>query len=83
MGFCSRAAITNEVDEERKTLRTLSLVLETAVMAAAELARRYPNRRLLAQSVIDLVSDDKSETAGALATLDERMSRYPDRGGAT
>jgi len=52
-------------------------------MAAAGLMRRYPDHATLGQAVIDLASDGESDVAGALAALDDRMPRRPDRGGAT
>jgi hypothetical protein len=83
MGFLGTATIARELDEEWKALTTLCLVLEAARMAADDLMRRYPDHATLGQAVIDLTSDGESDVAGALAALDDRMPRRPDRGGAT
>ena len=83
MGFLGTATIARELDEEWKALTTLRLVLEAARMAADDLMRRYPDHATLGQAVIDLASDGESDVAGALATLDDRMPRRPERGGAT
>ncbi len=83
MGFLGTATIARELDEEWKALTTLRLVLEAARMAADDLMRRYPDHATLGQAVIDLTSDGESDVAGALAALDDRMPRRPDRGGAT
>jgi hypothetical protein len=83
MGFLGTATIARELDEEWKALTTLRLVLEAARMAADDLMRHYPDHATLGQAVIDLTSDGESDVAGALAALDDRMPRRPDRGGAT
>jgi hypothetical protein len=83
MGFLNTATIIRELDEEWKALTTLRLVLEAARTAAADLMRRYPDHATLGQTIIDLAGDGESDVAGALAALDDRMPRRPDRGGAT
>jgi hypothetical protein len=83
MGFLSRTAINRELDEEWKALTTLRLVLDAAELAAVDLMRRYPDHAGLSPAVVDFASDGKSDIVGAIAALDERVPRYPDRGGAT
>ena len=83
MGFLDTLTMVREIDEEAMALAALRRLLDAAKKAAIDLLRHFPEHRALAQAVIDFAGDGESDIAGALATLEERMPRHRERGGAT